>query len=138
MRISPADLTHLLKDTNGISDHRMLIPIYRINKASQKLTFKIRGQSIFLLKRINSTTIIRMLSTKRSSGLPASSLPYEASGLGSNHLPIGLEPPINTQVVGIQRAREATEFCLRSTSRSTMTSATQSMRATTGGIASRI
>jgi hypothetical protein len=138
MRISPADLTHLLKDTNGISDHRMLTPIYRINKTNQTLSFKIRGQSIFLLKRINSARIIKMLSTTRSSGLPSPSPPSESSGLTSNHLPIGLDPLISTQTVGTHIAGDASEFRLRSMSRRTVTSATQSIRAIDGGIASRI
>lgn len=138
MKTSPANLIHLLKDTYGISDHRMLIPVYRSNKISQKLSFKIRGQSIFLLKMINSATIIRILSTNRSSGLPTSSLPNEDTELISNHLAIGLDPLISTQAVGTQRARKASELRFRSISRSTMTRTTQSMRATAGGIASPI
>jgi hypothetical protein len=93
-----------LKETNGKSDQRTLDPRYRKSKINQKLSFKIRGHSIFLLYRISRAKIMRRLSTKRSAGLPASSVPTVKIASDPNHLPRGFDPQRSNQKVGTQRA----------------------------------
>jgi hypothetical protein len=131
--IIPDNFIHLLKETYGKSDHRMLNAKYRYKKISTELSLKIRDQSIFLLKRINSASTISILNTKRSSGLPASSLPLR---LYPNQIPTGLDPRMSIQKVGTHKAMDASEFLLCSMRRSIVTRITQSISATCGGIGS--
>ena len=111
----------------------MLDAKYRYKKINQKLSFKIRDHSIFLLKRINSASTISILNTKRSRKLPASSV---SPRLYPNQSPTGLDPTMSIQKVGTQSAQDASGFRLRSMTRSTMTTTVQIMRATVGGIVS--
>ena len=115
----------------------MLNPKYRYRKISQKLSFEIRDHSIFLLERISSARIMRMLSTNRSRGLPASSPPPEEK-LDSNHLTTGLDAQISIQKVGTQKAWDAAGFRWRSMRRSHATETMQPMRASFGFISSKI
>ena len=92
--ISPVDLIHLLKEENGISDHKTLIPIYAKMTMSKTLSFAIEGQSMFLLKRMSRANAMRMLITKRSKKLPDSMLALASSKIVacSNQRPTGLDP----------------------------------------------
>ena len=134
MSMGPADLTHLLSDTNGYSAHTMLIPMYRNNISTQTFVRKKWCHGNFLLMHTAAATSIIALNSMRSQILPSAAFWAPTP----NHRPMGREPTIRNQHVGNHNAAETEALSLRSTRNSAITKQAHNAKAINGGISGRV
>lgn len=123
-------LVQRLKDINGMSDHEMLISIYKINIATQILVLIRFDQEQCLLAIIIRVMTAIPMRNALSEELPASISDPPAL----NQIAKGLLKVTSVQMVGIHNANDTADDCLRSRLRSHKTNVVQIISATIGGI----
>lgn len=129
--IAPTTLTSRLRETYGNEDHKILKVKYKYRYVRALLSLKKLLHLYSLETRTQRASMIRAHNTTLSQKLPSAILtsPGEAS-----HEPIGLEPMMRSQQVGIHRATDAVRFLTRSYRKKATIKKTIIKRASLGSI----